>query len=781
MLISGGGAVRGYVPVTWNLVCQASCGSPCGVRSWMAYREPCAVGERRWAIPLVVMAPPCGWSGTLIVMANGFQANNENSGTVVGNLVQVGRVEGDINVLDSRRSPVVPRQLPAPPGLFVGRDHELAALTDAFDTGVAQGATVVISAIGGVGGVGKTWLALHWAHQNVDRFPDGQLFVNLRGFDPGEEPMSPREAVRGFLDALGVDPQNVPSELDAQVGLYRSLMAGRRILVVLDNARDSAQVSSLLPGTPTSTVVVTSRDRMAGLVMGHSAQPITVDALDDHDAHALLARRLGKQRLENEPAAVADLVWWCAGLPLALSIVAGRAQLDLRVSLAELAAELRDTSTRLGALDVGEPSACLEAVLSWSYHALAPEHARVFVLLGLSPGADISAWAAASLAGVSVPWVREILRSLERVSLVQQHSAGRYRMHDLVRLYAANQARQDRHESELDLAMQRLVDFCTHTAHAADLLIAPHHAPISLGNLPEGCHPQPLADAEQAWAWLDTERANLMATQHLAATKSWYPAVWQLAWALTTFQLRQGYLHDNLIAWKAGANASRHLDDPHTRTRSHRHLGRACGQLDMHDEALRHLQEGLAGAERDGDLLGQAHTHRAMAAAWERQGDDDNALEHSRRALDLYTQLGIKISGSHALNEVGWYNAKLGSYAQAHAHCEEALARCRTEEDRSGEAKTLISLGYIAHHTGQRDRAIECYEQALALLVDLGDVAAQADTLDHLGHAQALRDPEQARVTWHQSLEMYQSQNRTNDARRLQQNLAELNDDPASR
>ncbi|EWM10011.1 regulatory protein AfsR [Kutzneria sp. 744] len=371
---------------------------------------------------------------------------------------------------------MIPRQLPAASSLFTGRKNELDRLTAALDAQSEHGSTVVISAVGGAGGLGKTWLALHWAHHHEDRFPDGQLFVDLRGFDPSDNPMPSYEAVRGFLDALGVAADDVPAELAAQLGLYRSLVAKRRMLIVLDNARDSAQVAPLLPGDSSCTVLVTSRDRMSELVTRHSANPVTLEALDERQSRVLLSRRLGAERLAAEPAAVTELVHWCAGLPLALSIVASRAMLAPQIPLADLAAELRDTSSRLSALDEGEPAANLKAVLSWSYRALPAGQARVFTMLGLAPGADISLSAAANLVGLPEHETVSVLRALERVSLVQQHSSKRYSMHDLVRLYAKTQA----DAAEGERGMRRLVVFACHTAHAADRLIAPNHAPIDL-------------------------------------------------------------------------------------------------------------------------------------------------------------------------------------------------------------------------------------------------------------------------------------------------------------
>ncbi|QPP06565.1 tetratricopeptide repeat protein [Streptomyces bathyalis] len=639
-----------------------------------------------------------------------------------------------------------------------------------------ENSPVVISAIGGSGGIGKTWLALHWAHRHLDRFPDGQLFVNLRGFDPSDKPVAPPDAVRGFLDALVADQKEIPADPSAQLALFRSLVAQRRILMVLDNARDSDQVAQLLPGSATCTVLVTSRDQMAGLSATHGAHMLPVDALGGSDALALLSRHLGQDRLSAEPAAVTELVEYCAGLPLALSIVASHARLQPHVPLAEFAEELRDAATRLEALDAGSSATQLEAVLSWSYAALSAEQAAVFRLVGLAPGSDLSVHAAASLTGLSVTGVRKILRELVRVSLVQQHASGRYRMHDLVRLYAAQRARADHPQEECTRALQRLTEFCARTAHDADVLIAPHHAAIELGEQSDGCQPQPLADAGAAWEWFSAERANLMAIQHMAAERQWHARVWQLAWTLTTFQLRQGHLHDNLIAWRAGADASKHLNDPPTRTRSHRHLGRACAQLGRHEEALSHHKVALAGAEEDGDLLGQAHTHRAVAKAYEEQGDNQQALRHSEQALELYDALGVPLSGSHALNEVGWYMAKLGHVDEARSHCAQALNRCRSSNDRSGEARTLLSLGYIDHHTGEPRTAAGHFRRAIALYSDIGDITGQADALDHLGSALAVYDPGEARHIWQQALELYSAQHRNADAQRIQAHIAELAD-----
>jgi tetratricopeptide (TPR) repeat protein len=669
----------------------------------------------------------------------------------------------------------VPQQLPPAPRMFAARREELARLTAALDETAESGRTVVISAIAGAGGIGKTWLALHWAHQQVERFPDGQLFVNLRGFDPSGEPISPGVAVRGFLDAFGVDPGRIPVDLDAQAGLYRSLVAGKQMLIMLDNARDTIHIVPLLPGSPTCTVLVTSRDQLSGLVTAQGAHRLVLDALDEHEARDLLIRRLGRERIQAEPDAVAELLTYCAGLPLALTIVASRAQAHPDFPLSAVAAKLRDEATRLGALDEGDPASSLPAVLSWSYRNLDAEHARVFGLLSITPGPDISLSAAASLTALPPAQASTVLQALERASLVDEPVPGRYRMHDLIRLYAAERAHHDQPEDGRDAALRRLVDFYLHTAYTGERLLDPHRQPIEISSPAACCHPYPLPDQAAALAWFEAEHSCLLASQRLAANRGWHSAVWQLAWTLSTFHQRRGYLHDDLAVWQAGLVAAQHGDDPATVLRIHRGLGQTYAHVGRHADALDHLGRALTLAQDTGDLLAQAHTHHALAVAWEQQEEDPQALEHATSALHLYQALDQPIWEAEALNLVGWYSARLGHYQQARTHCQAALTLARHHHHRAGEANTLDSLGYLAHRTGQHDQALDYYQQALILFRDLGDAYAEADVLDHLGQTHAaLGHYDQACDMWHQALRLYEDQYRVNDAQRVQTQLDEL-------
>ncbi|NKE60059.1 tetratricopeptide repeat protein [Lentzea sp. PSKA42] len=664
----------------------------------------------------------------------------------------------------------VPHQLPARPRLFTGRTRELAEL----DAALGQD-TVVITAVGGLGGMGKTWLASHWAHQHLDRFPDGQLYVNLRGFDPTGQPMPAATAIRGFLDALGVAPSAVPVDVDAQAGLYRSLVAGKRMLIFLDNAADSAQVVPLLPGSPTCVVLVTSRRHLSGLVAAHGARALKLDRLTDQEAHRLLATHIGEDRLAAEPGVTTELLTRCAGLPLAISIVAARATTHPDFPLSVLADELREQNDLLDALDAGEDLVSLRAVFSWSYNALSAEAAAVFGALGLAPGTDIGLLAIASLTALPAARVRTCLRELEQAHLVAQHAPGRYRMHDLVRLYAAERAYHD------TAAVERVIDFYVHTAYAAERTLAPLRQPIAIGSPAEGAVPHEFEDETVAAAWLTTELPNLLAVQKLAAEQGRHAQVWQVAWSLDTFFRRRGTYHDGVAVWRAAVAAADHTNDRGAQAMTRRHLGNDCGGLGLHSEGLRLLHGALAISEQTGDVPGQAHVHHILASLWQGRGDYRQALRHSVPALRLFQDIGLSAQEAWAHAQVGWDQAQLGMYEQARTHCENALTSARRHHDREVEADALDTLGYIAHHTGDLSQALDHYRQALGLFRDIGHDYLEANILERMGHTHhALGHHDLARATWQQALELCQAQRRAGDAAAIRQLLDDQSTSSAS-
>jgi DNA-binding SARP family transcriptional activator/tetratricopeptide (TPR) repeat protein len=669
---------------------------------------------------------------------------------------------------------VIPRQLPAPPALFTGRVDELAALGELLRAPASDG-RMAIAVISGVGGLGKSRLALQWAHGHSDRFPDGQLYVDLRGFDPASEPMPATVALRGFLDALGVPATAVPVEPAAQTALYRSRIAGRRVLVVLDNARDTEHVIPLLPGSPSCTVLVTSRHQLTGLVTSHGARLVAPDMLDPAEARQLLVDTLGAARTAPESDAVDELVVHCAGLPLALAILAARAAAHPEFPLAMLVDELRDAGSRLDALDGGEVTANLSAVFACSYRALEPGAARFFALLGLANGPDIGVPAAAALADLPVVEARVLLRQLETVHLVRQHAPGRYRMHDLIRLYADRQARSALSGADRVRAVRGLIEHYLHTAAEGDRVLAPHRAPVRLVPPSDACRPVDLPDQAAATAWFEAEHACVVAAQELAAAQHLLAQAWQLAWVTSTFHGWRGMLYDDLAMWRVGHAAAQRLGDPATLALACRFLGRALGRTGRHTEALPYLRQAVTLLTDGGDRFGAAHTHRSLAWISAQQGDHDTALEHAAEALRLYREVDEQAWVADALDLIGWHEAQLGRYGPATEHSEQALALHREHGNQEGEANALETLGYVAHHTAHPADALGHYREALAVYRKLGDAMQEAGTLEHLGDVHASTGaPTEARVAWQGALRLFTEQHRTTDVARTEAKLTNL-------
>jgi len=685
---------------------------------------------------------------------------------VRGDPEPAGQDGGRITAVDPAGRPV-PAQLPAEAAsCFSGRTGELATLTAAL-SGQSE-SRMRVAALVGAGGIGKTWLAVHWASTHRDRFPDGQLFADLRGFDPSGDPVPPAAVIRDFLDALGVPGSALPADLDAQVALYRSLLADKRMLIVLDNARDGDQVLPLLPGSASCAVIVTSRDRLTGLVTRHGARALPVDVLDQRRSHDVLVRRLGRHRTAAEPEAVTRLVAACGGLPLALGIAAARAEVAPQLALAAIADELADAATRLEALNAGDEPASLSAVLSWSYAALPAGPARLFAALGLIAGPDVSVTAAAAVAGSPPAEVRAGLRALHRQSLISPYDGGRWRMHDLVRLYAAEQAVRVVAEPERRRARRRYVDWLLHTAYAADRLLNPNRTPVDIGRPAAGTPVTPLPDEAAAVAWLETEHSCLLAAQRLAADLGRHAAVWQLAWALSSFHRRSGRSQDELAAWRIGLPAAERSGDPAARATAHRSLGEAYGLVGRHRDAVEHLRHALALAESAGDVESQARGHRAFAFAMARLGDHEPALIHAGHALRLYRSLAMPDREADALGMVGELSYRLGRHTAARASLEKALVLCRAHGLRLTEAATVDSLGEVLLAAGEPAGAVDCFRRALALVADLSHAYLESHAFEHLGDAHAaLGQPQRAVEAWRRAADLYAAQDRRADADRV--------------
>ena len=649
---------------------------------------------------------------------------------------------------------VVPRQLPPPIPHFAARRAELDRMSGLLDEMAEAGNTVVILAVGGTAGVGKTALALQFAHQVAERFPDGQLYANLRGYDPSGVPLTPDEAVRRFLDGLQVPPWQIPASLDAQAGLYRSLLADRQMLIVLDNAREEQQVRPLLPGAPGSLVIITSRSQLTGLIAADGAHTFTLDLLTRHSARELLSRQLGAERVAAEPHAVGKLIESCARLPLALAVTAARAATRPGFPLAALAADLCDMRGRLDLLDTRDPATSLRPVFSWSYESLGPLAARMFRLLGLHPGLDASAHAAASLVGASLRQAHQALGELTEAHLLTEHAPGRYAFHDLLRAYASELAEAHDDDADQRAALHRMLDHYLHTAHAAALLRDPAREPLPIDEPQSGTTLGQMADERQALSWLKTEHRVLAAAIPWAASAGFHGHAWQLAWALGGFLDRYGYWKEWHAILTIALAAAEHHQDRSGQAHIHRDFGFALCRLGRHQDARAHLEKALELFAQLGDRRGQAHAQLNIGTTFAGQDRYDTALRHARQALELLRAGGRQTLLANALNNIGWYHVHLGNFQQAVKYCQQSLAVHRgIGNGADGEAAALSSLGYAHQHLGHLAEAIAYYRQALEVYGVFGSRYEEAKTFKSLGDAQqAMGNMPAARDSWQRAL-----------------------------
>ncbi|HEU5269398.1 MAG TPA: BTAD domain-containing putative transcriptional regulator [Jatrophihabitans sp.] len=655
----------------------------------------------------------------------------------------------------STAAPTPPARVPAqlPHGLagFVGRDAEIEQLNALLPNRDSQPATtVVITAIAGMAGVGKTALAVHWGHQCREHFPDGQLYINLRGFDPGGAPMQPDEAITHLLAALGVSPEELPDSLEDQAALYRSRTANRRVLIVLDNARDAEQVRPLLPGTAGSMVVVTSRNDLTSLAAVDGAFTLTVDLLSPAEARGLLSRRLGERRVEQEPEAIDQIIALCDRLPLALSIVAARAMRMPRYPLAALAAQLRQAPGALNALDGGDHAANVRAVFSWSYEQLSPPAAQLFRVLGLHAGPDISIATMASMAGMESGEREDALRELLRASLVSEPVPGRFAMHDLLRAFAGELAGRLDSPDRRIAAIRRMLDYYLQTALLADQLLETNRADaprmLTFAVQPD-C--EPLADLSEALAWFSAEWQPLSAALRLAARLGFDDHAWRLARSLASFLDRRGHWRESAELQRIALAAAVRIGDSGAQAVSHSSLADVCIRLGEYSDAQHHLLRCLQLYRLVGDRAGQAEVERSVTRLLGRQGKYGEALPHARQATDLFSELGQRAGEARAINAMGWFNIRLGRLTEGLRLCEQALNLQRLINDRFAQADTLDSLGHAHYLLGEHAEAAECFGQAAELYQEFGDRYHEAGARASLGDSyQADGELELARECW---------------------------------
>jgi DNA-binding SARP family transcriptional activator/tetratricopeptide (TPR) repeat protein len=628
----------------------------------------------------------------------------------------------------------VPRQLPAGVGHFVGREREIGALSALAGDRPAAAGTVVISAVGGTAGVGKTALAVHWAHQVAGRFPDGQLYVNLRGFGPSGTPVTPEEAIRAFLAALGVAAERIPGGPQAQAGLYRSLLFGKRMLIVADNARDEAQVRPLLPASPGCLVLVTSRRRLDGLAAAEGAHALTLDVLTQAEAAALLERRLGAGRVAAEPGPAAEIIGLCARLPLALAVTAARAAAHPGFPLAALAAGLRGEQDRLTALDAGDPATSVRAAFSWSYRQLTDPAARMFRLISLHPGPDTTTDAAASLAAVAARRARNLLDELAGAHLLAEHASGRFAFHDLLRAYAAELAHAQDSDQERRGALTGLFDYYLAAVAAAMDAVFPaekHRRPQPPAPA-RPVAPLPARSPAAARDWLDAERASLVAVTTHAAAGGWPGHAIALAAIMHRYLQVGGHFPDAQAVFASALQAARQMGDLAAQADSLRNLGLVDAWQSHYQQAAGKLRSALELYHQLGDRRGQAQTLSDLGIIDRRQGRFQQAVGHHRQALDLFRDIGDRFGESRALGNLGIVEMRQGHYEQAASHDRESLAIYRELGDRRGEAIALDNLGEVLSCQGRYQQAEDHLGRALAIYRELGHRHGEADALQNL-------------------------------------------------
>jgi DNA-binding SARP family transcriptional activator len=623
----------------------------------------------------------------------------------------------------------VPAELPADVPGFTGRAHEITELDRL--TGAPEPSAVMIAVVSGTAGVGKTALATRWAHQARARFPDGQLYVDLRGHDP-EQPVSPEAALARFLRSLGLPGEQMPADVDERAALYRSLLDRRRVLVLLDNAASVDQVRPLLPGTAGSVVVVTSRDTLPGLVVRHGARRLDLDVLGKQDALALLVRLAG-ERVAGDLGAAEELAAHCARLPLALRIAAELVHRRAPATLTSVVGELADHRGRLGLLSTGDPHSDIGVVFSWSYRDLPVGAARTFRMLGHHPGTDVDACVVAALTGGTEAQAREHLDLLTASHLVQR-AGDRHGMHDLLRAYAKDLAVRAG-EAGLPPAV---LDFYLRTAATAmDLLF-----PAERGRRPRvraAAGPVVALRDTTAQAWLDAERANLVATAvHAAAhDQGWYAV--QLAQVLLRYLESGGHYTDAIALHEHALRAAEQLTDRHGAAQLRINLGVLHVQQGRYAEAGVELQRAVELALEIGDTLVRVRALGNLGHLYQWQGRYAEAARFLGEVVAVARHSEDRAGEARGLGNLGQVRLRQGRHPDAARDLRASAAICHDIGDAIGEAYALLYLGHVESSSGRTAEAADLYERALLVFTGTTELAGRAYALDGLGGVDALR------------------------------------------
>jgi tetratricopeptide (TPR) repeat protein len=645
---------------------------------------------------------------------------------------------------------MVPAHLPPDLASFTGRGSDLDSIIAAGTRQPGDRRTrSAVCAIDGMAGVGKTTLAVHAAHHLLPHFTDGQLVFDLHGFTEGVDPVDPGDALARLLRALGVPSQQIPHELQDRSALYRSMLYGRRMLILLDNAMDERQVAPLIPGDPGCFVLVTGRRRLTGL---DDARSVSLDVLSPTDAAVLFGRAAGDQRAAREPAAVTEVVGLCGRLPLAIRIAAARLRARPTWTVAHLAERLRDRQHRLTELEAGQRS--VAAALHVSYQHLTCGQKRMFRLLGLYPGLDVDARAAAALADLPLHDADQLLETLVDMHLLRPDTGQRYRLHDLIRQHARTLAEAEEPAHGRREAIGRLLDYWTYVGNVArDLAKSdPDHRTIRVTRVPQ--HVPRLSTAMDGTRWLTTERRNLLAGIRYAARHGLHPSTWYLARALRSLFFMRGYLDDWMATEELAIEAGRHLDDPPVMAETLESLSMIHWTIGNNAKTLEYLEQALAMLRQLADRRGEVGILVTIGMVLIRMGHAREALVRQLEALRLSIDTGHQIAEARARNMLALIYWRLGDYRAALHHAHQALAFYTGSGSRTGQADALNIAGIVHARLGQHEAAIEHAEQAVLRYGETGyyrghsyglnlmgavhsELGRHGEALDHLRRAEA--------------------------------------------
>jgi tetratricopeptide (TPR) repeat protein len=633
-------------------------------------------------------------------------------------------------------SGLLPRDVPG----FTGREEELSALT-----ALAGGGSVVVSAIGGTAGVGKTALAVHAAHQLVNEFPDGHLYADLHGYTEGQDPVEPGEVLEVFLRRLGVPAEEMPVTTEERSGLLRQVLASRQVLMVLDNARSEGQVRPLLPGAGGSLVLVTSRSMLPGL---EADARISLDVLPEDEAVAMLAGLAGAARAGAEPGAVRELAGMCGRLPLALRIagqvLAAHSAWPV-AKMTQLLAEERDRLERLGAGDLR-----VRAAFAVSYGLLEQGDARLFRLLGLHPSPDFDVLAAAALAGIDSEVAGRVLDRLAEAHLVSEDAAGQFGMHDLLRLFARGICRDTDSQQDREAAEARLVNYYAALATFLDSCVDPNLRPAAEREAEQAGVPLP--SMREALVMFQAERRSLVAVLGLAAQHGWDEQVWRLSESMGDSLGILHYLDDLLTVIEAALAAARRAGERVAEGVILINLGTTYCDIERFEEAIGCYEQALTIRQETDDRYGEGLATHGLGLAYQGLRRFEEAIGCFQQALAILRETDNRRAQGRAMNDLGNTYGKLRRFEEAVGCFQQDIAICRETGDRYGEGQTLNNLGAAYWELRRFEEAITCYQQSLAIKREIGDRYGECLTLENLGIAyRKMGQPGQAAMCWREA------------------------------